>query len=164
MIASAIVTIVLNGAIVPSFAPARISFGRVMGPLAPVVTRLASRVAYVPGDATVVIEHATRRITVPVRLFEGDVPYVALAPVIRALGGTATFDARTKTMAIVLADERPVESPLPFDRSVPQVTPTAVFTPEPPRATPRAIDTSNPVPRRTAIPAVPSQPQPQIRP
>ena len=162
MIASAIVTIVLNGAIVPSFAPARISFGHVVGPLAPVVTRFASRVVYVPGDGTVVIERAAHRIIVPVRLFEGDVPYVALAPVIRGLGGSATFDARTKTMTILLADERPIESPAPFDRRAPQVAPTSVFTPEPPRATPRAIDTGSPMPRRTAIPATPSQPQ--IRP
>jgi hypothetical protein len=132
-----------------------------VGPLAPVVTRLASRVVYVPADGTIVIERAAHRIVVPVAFIDDDEPYVALGPVVRALGGSATFDTRTKTMTIVLADERLIETPQPFDPRAPQVAPTAVFTPEPPRATPRAIDTGRAAPRRTAIPAIPSQPQPR---
>jgi len=159
MIASAIVTIVLNGAIVPSFAPARISFGHVVGPLAPIASRIASRLAYVPADGMLIIEHAARRIVVPVAFVDDDVPYVALGPVVRALGGSVSFDTRTKTMTISLADDRLIQTPQPFDPSAPQVAPTMVFTPEPPHPTPRATDTGSPQPRRTAIPAVPSQPQ-----
>ncbi|MFN2460460.1 MAG: hypothetical protein ABR591_07215 [Candidatus Velthaea sp.] len=164
MIVSVVVTIVVNGAIVPSFAPARIVEGRVVGPVAPVVARLASRAAYFPADGTVLIERASRRILVPVSFIADDAPYVPLARVVRALGGTAVFDARTKTLSIVLTDDGEVATPAPFDPHAPQVTPTSLFTPEPPRPTPRVIETGRPVPRRTAIPAIPSQPQPQLTP
>jgi hypothetical protein len=162
MIAAALVTIVLNGAIVPSFAPAQILDGRVVGPLVPVVARMCARVRYHDGDRTAVIDRAGRELTVPVAFVADGVPYVALVPVVRAFGGTAVFDAQAKTLAIALAEETQIMTPAPFDSSVPQVVPTMIFTPEPASPTPRATlpATAVPVPRRTAIPATPSEPQP----
>jgi hypothetical protein len=160
MISSAIVTIVLNGAIVPSFAPARIVGGRVVGPLMPVVARMCARVRYQDGDHTVVIDRGGRDLAVPVAFVADGVPYVALVPIVRAFGGTAEFDPQAKTLAIALADDLPVQTPAPFDPTAPQVAPTTIFTPEPSPPAPRATLPGNavPVPRRTAIPATPSQP------
>lgn len=159
-----VVTIVVNGAIVPSFAPARIVEGRVVGPVAPVVAHLASRAAYLPAEGKVLIERASRRILVPVVFIADETPYVPLAAVVRALGGSAAFDTRTKTMSVVLPEDGEVGTPAPFDPRAPQVAPTTLFTPEPPKPTPRAIELGRPAPRRTAIPAIPSQPQPRLPP
>jgi len=159
MIASAIVvTIVLNGAIVASFAPAQLAGGRVVAPLTPVIAKMASRIVYVQENHEILIERATRRIAVPA-LFEADgTSYVLLAPVVRALGGTTNYDGRTHTLAVDFADERVMMTPAPFDPSAPQASPRVLFTPEPLPPTPRPIDTGAPRPRRTAIPVIPSQP------
>jgi hypothetical protein len=77
---------------------------------------------------------------------------VALAPLVRSLGGDAHFDARTKTLALAFDGARVIETPTPFDPRAPQVAPTTIFTPQPPAPTPRVVETGVPVPRRTAIP------------
>lgn len=160
MIASAVVvTIILNGAIIPSFAPARLAGGRVTGPLTPIVARIASRTVYLPGSGLILIERSSHRIVIAVAFVADGVPYVPIAPVVRALGGEVAYDARTHTLAISLDGEHEAATPAPFDPSAPQAVPTMLFTPEPPKPTPRAIDTGEPRPRRTAIPVVPSQPQ-----
>jgi len=158
MITSTEVTIVVNGSIVPSFAPARIVGGRVVAPLTPIVVRLASRTVYQPATATIAIERAGVRIVVPVVFVEDDIPFVELGPVVRGIGGSAVFDSPTKTLAIVLTPAETIVTPVPFDPGKPTVEPTTVFTPAPPPATPRSTDTGVPRPRRTAIPATPSQP------
>jgi hypothetical protein len=152
------VTIVLNGSIVPSFAPAELDAGRVVAPLRTIVAELATRATYTPGSRTIQLEGAGRRIAVRIVFVADGTPYVLLEPLVRALGGTATFDSRSKTLAILLPVERVLETPAPFDPGAPQVAPSALFTPEPPRPTPRALATGIPLPRRTAIPAVPSWP------
>lgn len=152
------VSVVVNGSLVPSSTPARIAAGRVVAPLAPIVTALATRITLAPDGASVIIDRADRRITVPVALTADAMPFVELAHVVRALGGYVQFDPVSKTIAIVLFNSGVVTTPVPFDPRTPQVTPTMVFTPEPPKPTPRAIETGVPVPRRTAIPVVPSQP------
>ena len=158
MLAPAVVTIVVNGLLVPSSAPPRIDAGHVFVPLAPVVTGLATRATIHPDDGTVVIERADRRITVPVVFVEGAVPYLRFATLVQALGGTVHFDAATKTLEVVLHETTSLATPLPFDPRAPQVAPTTIFTPEPPKPTPRVIFTGPPVPRRTPIPARPSWP------
>jgi len=158
VISAAIVTIVINGAIVSSAAPGRIVGGRVAAPVSPIVVRLASQVAYTPETATVAVERDGRRIVVPVIFTENGIPYVALAPLVRGLGGSAVFDAPTKTLAIALGSGGPIETSAPFNPQGPTVAPTTVFTPAPSAAPRRAPETGVPHPRRTAIPATPSQP------
>jgi hypothetical protein len=160
MIISATVTIVLNGSIVASVASARIGAGRVVAPLSPIVVRLASSVSYDPATATVTIQRNDRRIVVPAAFVEDDMPFVELGPIVQRLGGSATFDTRTKTLAINMRAADPIATPAPFDRTLPQPVPTSIFTPAAGPSTPRAIETGVPRPRRTAIPAVPSQPIP----
>ncbi len=148
----------LNGTIVPSFAPARLDAGRVVAPLQTIVADLASCATYTPGSGAIQLERGGRRLVVKVVFVADGTPYVMLEPLVRKLGGSATFDSRSKTLGIVLPVERVLETPAPYDPRLPQVAPTMLFTPEPPRPTPRALATGVPLPRRTAIPAVPSWP------
>ncbi len=158
MITADVVTIVVNGTIVTSSSPARIRSGRVVAPLTPIVVRLVSRAVYAPATSSVEIERNGTRMVVRVAFVENNVPYVELAPIVRGIGGNAAFDAPTKTFAVVLAPGGPIATPWPFDPAAPRVQPTTVFTPSPPPAAPRSIETGVPRPRRTAIPALPSQP------
>jgi hypothetical protein len=157
IIASA-VTIVVNGTIVASFAPARIVAGRVAAPLTPIVVRLVSRAEYQPATATVVIERFGVRVVVPVLFVDHALPFVELSPLVRAIGGSAVFDGATKTLSIALPPAPPISTPAAFDPAAPQVAPTSVFTPAPGPPTPRSTETGVPRPRRTAIPALPSEP------
>jgi hypothetical protein len=158
MVTADTVTIVVNGTIVASSAPARLRAGRVVAPLTPVVVRMVSRAAYEPATATVEIERGGVRIVVPVAFVDNDVPYVELGPVLRSIGGSAVFDSPTKTLTVVLAPSGAIATASPFDPALPRVEPTTVFTPSPPPATPRSTESGVPRPRRTAIPAAPSQP------
>jgi hypothetical protein len=168
----AAVIIVLNGAVVPSVPPPVVLFGHVMVPLAPVVTRFTERVAIdgntitlVRGAQTCVLRVGVDAVQcdgvtapLPVAPFGRDgVPFVPLAEVARAFGGAASYDARGRILALELPADTTLASPAPFDPNAPQASPTAVFTPSPPPATPRPLEVGNPLPRRTAIPAIPSR-------
>jgi hypothetical protein len=158
MVTADAVTIVVNGTIVASSAPARIRAGRVVAPLTPIVVRLVARAAYQPATATIEIERGATRLVVPVAFVENDMPYVELGPVVRGIGGNAAFDSPTKTLTVVLGPAPSIATPSPFDPALPHVKPTTVFTPSPPPATPRTTESGIPHPRRTAIPVLPSQP------
>ena len=158
MLCAPAVTVVVNGAIVSGSAPACIFGGRVVAPLGPIVVRLVSRAAYQAGSGSVAVERGGLRISSPVVFVLADTPYVELGPLVRGIGGSAAFDAPTKTLSIVVAPDAAIATPAPFDPGKPQVAPTTVFTPPPPPPTPRRTDAGEPHPRRTAIPAAPSEP------
>jgi len=158
MLIPSVVTIVVNGTIVTATEPARIRDGRVVAPIAPILVRLASRVAYDAPSATVTLDRGSRHLVVAVAVVIDEVPFVELAPVVRALGESAAFDAATKTLTIAVAADDAITTPRPFDPRAPQVAPTSVFTPPPRQLPSPAAATGVPHPRRTAIPAVPSQP------
>ena len=161
MLVPATVTIVINGSIVSGSLPARLSGGRVISPLTPpVVARLGSRVVYDSVRRTVTIERQGQQIVVPVILYASGEPYIEIGRVANGLGGSATFDARSKTLAIVLSESVPIATPTAFRGTY---TPGAVN----PLGTSRALPVPSrtdggamPQPRRTAIPAQPSQPIP----
>jgi hypothetical protein len=158
MIPSGVVTIVLNGSIVSGALSARLVAGRVVAPLSPIVVQLATRTAYEPASADVVIERDNRRIVVPVRFVDDAVPYVELAPIVRGLGGSVAFDARSKTLVIVLSGGEPIATPSPAPLDLNRTTaPTP--SPAPLVIQPRPPGPSLPRPRRTAIPAAPSEPE-----
>jgi len=152
------VAVVLNGAILPSFAPAELDAGRVVAPLETIVAALSTSATYAPGARAIELVRDGHRFEVAVVCVRDGTPYVLLAPLVRELGGSVRFDTQTKTIAISLTRDRRLGTPAPFDPRAPQVAPTTIFTPEPPRPTPRAVATGVPQPRRTAIPAVPSWP------
>ncbi len=170
MIAPAAVTVVVNGAIVSSTLPAFIFGGHVVAPLVPIVVRLVSRArvisraAYDPSTASVAIDDGAIHVVVPVAFVAEGQPYVELGAIVRAVGGSLSFDGPSKTLAIALAPGFAIVTPRPYDPSAPQVAPTTIFTPSPPPPTPRSVETGLPRPRRTAIPVHPSEPTEPIAP
>ncbi len=170
----AAVVIILNGAIVASAPPAQLLFGHVMAPLAPVVTRFTQR-AVLDGDTITLVRNGHTCLlrvgshtimcngvagTLPVAPFgRGGVAFVPVAEVVRALGGAAAYDPHTHIVALDVPPETVLKTPLPFDPNAPQAAPTVIFTPSPSPApaTPRPLDSGSPLPRRTAIPALPSR-------
>jgi hypothetical protein len=170
----AIVIVILNGAIVASAPPAQLLFGHVMAPLAPIVTHFTARAALdgdtitlVRGGRTCVLRVGSDAFacdgvpgTLPVAPFGRDgAAFVPLAEIARAFGGTATFDARRRIVSINVPPPTNLNTPAPFDPGAPSATPTTVFTPSPAPAPPTARPTGagSPLPRRTAIPAIPSR-------
>jgi copper amine oxidase-like protein len=170
----AIVIVILNGAIVASAPPAQLLFGHVMAPLAPIVTRFTERAA-IDGDTITLVRQGRTCVfrvgsdafacdgvggTLPVAPFGRDgVAYVPLAEVARAFGGAAEYDAHTRIVALDVPPATDLKTPAPFDPNAPSAAPTTVFTPSPSPAPPaaRPVDAGSPLPRRTAIPAIPSR-------
>lgn len=148
------VTVVVDGAPVPSYVGACERAGHVYAPIRPFVTQFADRVYFdgvtlviVRGHASVRIDDAATR--TPDAL---DLPRYELAPIARALGAALSYDEKLHVLSISLPAPTPAASPTPFDAAAPQAPPSVVFTPVP-SATPRPIWTGTPLPRRTPIPA-----------
>jgi hypothetical protein len=170
----AAVIVILNGAIVASAPPAQLVFGVVMAPLAPVVTRFTQR-AVLAGDTITLVRNERTCVlrvgsdaltcdgvarTLPVAPFGRDgIAFVPLAAVARALGGVAAYDPHTRIVALDMPPETALNTPAAFDPNAPQATPTVIFTPSPIPlpSTPRPLESGSPLPRRTAIPAIPSR-------
>lgn len=161
VIALLVVTVLLGGAPVSASRPARIVDGYVMVPLDPFVRRVAQLVRIDREAGTVVVERDARSLVLrlgpeAIATDDGTV-YVRLAPVVRGLGGTVTFDAVRKVAAIEMPEARPLVTPTPFDPNDPSVAPRRIFTPEP-TVTPRPTTSGIPQPRRTPVPVSPSYP------
>ncbi len=148
-------TLVVDGAIVPSDPAASLRGGHVVGPL-DAVARFADRVD-VDGRGAVTARRGERVCTVDA-LPSSDPLLVALAPLARCLGAHVAWAPGAHTLAIAFGERAAVRTPAPFDPNAPQAPPTTVFTPEPAPPTPRAVATGSPLPRRTPIPAIPSWP------
>jgi hypothetical protein len=159
---AALVTVVVNGAFVPSDPPASLRDAHVVGPLA-LVARFADRIDTAP-DGTALARRGERVCTAR-PLAGSDPALVVLAPLARCLGAHVAWDGAGKTLLLAF-DDRPVEIRTlpPYDPNAPRALPTTVFTPEPAPPTPRVIATGSPRPRRTAIPVTPSWPLPSPAP
>lgn len=150
---AALVTVLVDGSVAPSSPPAQLVGGHVVAPVV-LVAKLADRVVTFPDGGLT----ATRGpYACAARAIDG---MIVLAPLARCLGASVAWDPGAKTIALSFEMPGAVRTHPPFDVNAPQVTPTMIFTPEPPPSTPRAIATGVPRPRRTAIPATPSFPQP----
>jgi len=165
-----VVVVLLNGVAIPAAPPAELVAGRVMVPIAPVVTRFAERVAFAAFGAVVIEAHGHRctlRVGVAVAACDDRVepleyaPYehegvlfVPLGDVARALGGAIAFDPASSTVQVWLEPDRRLETPPPSGAPpggpVPALTPGPTPTPAQPDSGP------SPRPRRTPLPALPS--------
>lgn len=149
---AATITVLLDGHRIAAYGPAYVVDGRTYAPLAPYVTRMADRVSY--DGRVLVLSRGERRAILrlePVAPDALDRQYVALAPVLRALGVTVRYDGATKTVEVGTPPLVAVESPAPFDPLAPQVQPHVVFTPAPLPAPP-IVWHGPAVPRRTPLP------------
>ncbi|MFN2450078.1 MAG: hypothetical protein ABR508_09900 [Candidatus Baltobacteraceae bacterium] len=144
--------VVLNGTPVRAYHAAYLLRGRVMAPLEPYITLLAASIE--TDGARVTVRRGDR--FSEVAAYDG---YIAIAPVLRALGAQVAYDPRTRVMAIRIAKAPPFATPTPFNRAVPQAPPLAIFTPVP-QVTPRPVVSGKPVPRRTPLPVSVASPTP----
>ena len=126
-----------------------------MAPVDPYLTGLCASVEL---DGTKIIVRRGDRFT-QAALVGG---YVALAPVLRALGAQVTYDARARALLIHMS-AAPFATPTPITRAVPQVSPGAVFTPLP-SPTEKPAVTAKPLPRRTPLPFNAASPRPASKP
>lgn len=149
---AAAIVVLLEGRPVSAYAPAYVVAGRTYAPIVPYVSRLVDRVGY-EGNLLVLSRGARRAFlrlspSAPDAL---DRRYVALAPVLRALGVSVQYDGRTHSVDLALPRPAEVASPEPFDPLAPQAPPRVVFTPAP-APTPRIVWRGPAVPRRTPLP------------
>lgn len=148
MILPLLLTVLMNGAPVVTTHPVRIVAGRTMVPLVPVIVSIANVVVVSP-NGIVDIERGRHHLRLAVRGASGELTYVPLAPIVRALGGSIRYDAAGRTVDISFTPE-PLQTAEPYDMLAPRVAPTAVFTPfARPAPVPRFAGT--PHPRRTPV-------------
>ncbi len=167
------VAVVLNGRIVPVSEPARLVAGKLAAPLTVLerfadaggrdeatrtitITRGGHTVVFRVGSFTATIDGVRER--VPLAPFvDASTAFVPLAPVVADFGGRLQYDGRTHVVAITFdATPAPITTMVPYDPAAPTVTPATpgpvYITPEPNPST-----SATPLPRRTAIPVIPSR-------
>lgn len=157
MIGLIVVTVLLQGVPLVAAHPAYLnSEDVVVAPLVPIVRDVA-RTIDVEGDA-IRIRRGLRSVTLVIgrdARESGGILYVPLARVVRALGGSVSYDPVRRVLAIEMPQSAVLSTPTPFDALAPTVQPTAVFTPAP-SFTPKPTPSGIPRPRRTPIPVTPS--------
>jgi hypothetical protein len=149
--------VLIDGRPLATYVRAYVAGGRVFAPLSPVLTRVADRLWFEGNE--LVVERGERRVRIRLASVPGDRlngSYVAVGPVLRALGASVRYDSGSRRLSVRLSPHATVVSPAPFDATLPSVAPNAVFTPAVP-STPRPIWTGSPLPRRTPLAAPPLQ-------
>jgi|SRR5579872_3715765 len=129
--------------------------GRIFGPIAPYLTRVADRLWF-EGDV-LVVERGARILRLRLAPRDPgalDSAYVALGPALRVLGARVTFRHDARILTIITRSTDEIASPQPFDPSAVQVAPRVIFTPIP-VATPRPTWIGPSHPRRTPLPFPP---------
>jgi len=156
----ATVAILVNGAPVATYVHPYEAHGEVFAPVRPFLTRFADRLWFDGG--TLVIERGGRlvRVPLPARMPDAlDRAYVAIAPILRALGERVEYDPQRRLVEVRSACSAPIAAPTPFVTLAHPIVPRAVFTPMP-VATPRPVWTGPAIPRRTPIPRLVPTPAP----
>lgn len=145
--------LVVDGTVVRSYVSAYVHRGRILAPVDPFVTRLATRIEY--SGRNMVVVRGNRSIVVRLRAIRHpsqlQSTFVEIAPLLRALGEIVHYDARSRVLE-VHSPALAIVTPTPFDPGAPEAPPEAIFTPVP-VPTPRPVFTGRPLPRRTPLPA-----------
>ncbi len=145
-------TLLLDGRPVRSYEPLYLARGRVLGPVDPFLTRVADRIAYAGGFAIITRNGRNVRVRLiavsPSGLAQ---TYVALVPLLRALGESVRLDVASGTLDVRSPAAAGIGALGPFDPRAQRVPKRTVFTPTP-IATDRPVWNGTPRPRRTPIP------------
>jgi hypothetical protein len=152
MLLALALTILIDGSPIATSHPARIVAGKTMVPVMPVISRIADAVSLMRSHM-LLIERGRRRVSVVIvgDAFCPDCAYVPLAAVVRALGGTLSYDARAKSVALSFSPEV-LRTPEPYDMlALPHPSATSLAWPSPPSTTPRPAIAGVPQPRRTPV-------------
>jgi hypothetical protein len=127
----------------------------VYAPVSPLLRLVADRVWL--QDGALLVERDGHRVRVPFAFrIAGDLDasYVAVGPLLRALGDSVRYRKRGRCLDVRTPALAAVASPTPFDASRPSGPPRAVFTPEA-TSSPRPVWSGSPLPRRTPLPLPP---------
>jgi hypothetical protein len=144
----------LDGRPLPSYVRAYVADGRVFAPVRPLLSRLADRLWF-EGNLLVIVRDG-RMVRIPLETRTPDAldsAFVAIVPVLRALGESVTYDTRQRVLDVRTTPSEGITAPPPFVPG-PAASPRAVFTPES-VATPRPVWSGSPQPRRTPLPQAP---------
>jgi hypothetical protein len=148
------VSVVIDGRLVASSTPALLEQGTVVAPVDPFMRAIADRIEIDPDRRTIRFTRGARGITLPILPIG---PYVREEPLLiplaaaaRALGATASYDAKNALVAIIFPPpDPPTTIPSYVARTpLPQPPPTFTPTPEP---QPKPTVSGVPQPRRTPI-------------
>jgi hypothetical protein len=170
--AAHLVTVVIAGRRIDASHAARLRAGVVVAPLVPFVREIAERIDGDGSGRRFVVVRRDHRVTlilgsrnervddVPVRLpiapfARAGTPYVPLAALARALGGSATYDGPSHTLAIVFVPV-PISAMTPTVNYTPPPTPFYTFTPKQ-TPQPQVTVSGIPHPRRTPIEVSPGR-------
>jgi len=145
------IAVIVNGHPVAAYVHPFERGGRAFAPIRPFVTTFADRVWYEGNVLVIVRGSRVARVSLPDRVDGGLADaYVAIAPLLRALGEGVRYDVGLRAVEITTPDARSIGSARPFDPLAVQVSPRTVFTPAP-RVTTRPVWTGVPLPcRRSA--------------
>ena len=146
------VSVVVDGKPVPAYIGAYETRGRIIAPVRPFLTRIADRLWFEGNDLVIQRDGRIVRVAVARRMPDAlDRAYVPIAPVLRALGASVSYDENRHRVLVRLEAATEVATPEPFNPNAPAIAPRVVFTPTP-VATPRPVWTGSPLPRRTPLP------------
>jgi len=166
LIATAIVTVLIDGAPVDGSVAARLRGGVVVAPLEPYVAAIAQRIEPDQNGLRFVFQRGSRSVTVSIGsqvarsgpaveslpiapYLRGGEAFIPLAAVARDLGAAVDFDAATKTLHVSLPPE-PLATLSPSGPWTPGPGPFVTFAP-PQTPAPAPLVTGIPRPRRTPI-------------
>jgi hypothetical protein len=148
----AAVSIRVDGSQVLSYARAVVIAGHTYAPIEPYLTAISRCVAY--DDGELVIVRDDRAVRIRMRMSSPDAldrAYVEIAPLLRGLGESVSYDAAERTVEVTTPHAFVVFTPEPPNPLATPLAPRAVFTPMP-IPTPAPIWTGSPEPRRTPLP------------
>jgi hypothetical protein len=146
------VTVRLDGLPLPSYVHAYVADGRVYAPVRPLVAKLADRLWFDGNVLVIVRDGRTVRVPMQARTPDAlDSAFVAIAPVLRAMGESVSYNAGERALDVRSARADGITQPQPFTPG-PSSPPRVVFTPDP-VPTPKPVWSGSPLPRRTPLPA-----------
>jgi hypothetical protein len=149
---AATVSVRVDGSPIRAYARAIIVGGHTYAPIDPYLTTISRCAGYDSGELVIERDDRSVRIRMPAISPNAlDRAYVEIAPLLRGLGESVSYDSGTRTVDVTTPHAFVVVTPQPPNPFATPLAPRAVFTPTP-LPTPTPIWTGPPEPRRTPLP------------